>query len=63
MCTANPNDGDIRLVGGGVSYEGRLEYYNDGVWGTISNYFWNVLDTAVACNQLGHPREGEFNTT
>ena len=56
MCTANPNDGDTWLVGGGVSYEGRLEYYNDGVWGIVCDNGWMTSDVAVACCQLGYPR-------
>ena len=58
VCT----DGDIRLIDGGVSYEGRVEYCNYGVWGTVCDNVWTTLDAAVACSQLGYPHEGEFNT-
>ena len=58
VCT----DGDIQLVGGGVSYEGRAEYCKYGVWGTVCDDGWTRPDAAVVCDQLGHPREGKFNT-
>ena len=49
--------GDIRLVGGQHSGEGRLEYCSGGVWGTVCNEEWNLNNTLVACRQLG------FNVT
>ena len=57
VCT----DSDIRLVEGGVSYEGRVEYCSYGVWGTVCGDGWAALDAAVACTQLGYPHEGEFS--
>ena len=47
-------DGDIRLVGGEDSGEGRLEYFFSGVWGTVCNDEWDLNDTIVACRQLGY---------
>ena len=62
LCTAKvcKND-DIRLVGGGVDYEGRVEYCDHGAWGTICDTGWTASDAAVVCHQLGLPSEGEFN--
>ena len=51
VCT----DGDIRLVDGGVSYEGRVEYCKYSVWGTVCDDGWMTSDAAVVCSQLGHP--------
>ena len=46
--------GDIRLVGGPLSWEGRVEIYLDGEWGTISNDQAEDEDAHVACRQLGY---------
>ena len=55
------NHDSIQLVDGGVSYEGRVEYCNDGVWGTVCDHGWTELDAAVACRQLGLSPQGEFS--
>ena len=51
------NEGDVRLVNGGVSYEGRIEYCNANSWGTVCDRGWTEVDAGVACYQLGYPRE------
>ena len=51
-------DGDIKLVDGCNSLEGRLEMCYSGVWGTVCNDLWNGVDAAVACRQLGYSSSG-----
>ena len=48
------HEGDIRLVGGSYSWEGRVEIYLYGEWGTITDHRAQTLDAHVACRQLGY---------
>lgn len=44
----------VRLVGGAGDYEGRLQIYVDGRWGTVCDYGWSVLNAALVCHHLGY---------
>ena len=50
---------DVRLVnfanatGPGSQYEGRVEVYHEGEWGTICDNDWTFQDAIVACRMAG----------
>ena len=43
----------MRLVGDSRNYIGRVEFYQEGKWGTICEKRWDMLDGTVVCRQLG----------
>ena len=57
--TAPCNDGDIRLAGGNVSNEGRVEVCLGNTWATVCDDGWANNDASVACGQLGYQTQGQ----
>ena len=51
-------DGDVRLVGGSYQWEGRVEVFMSGVWGTITDSVWTDEDATVVCWELGYREPG-----
>ena len=52
--------GDIRLVGGSKNWEGQVELYVSGTWGSVGDDSWTPSDAEVVCRQLGHGTNGEY---
>ena len=58
MNISDCTDGQIRLVSYSTPSEGRLEYCQDGVWGTVCNQGWGAADSQVVCRELGYSSSG-----
>jgi len=49
------NESPIRLAGGVGPFEGRVEVFHEGQWGSICADQFTAEDAMVICNVVGFP--------
>lgn len=58
-----PPTGNLRLVGSANNYEGRLEVFANGAWGTVCDDSFGNEEAIVACRQLGLETSSKYSGT
>ena len=57
--TTQCSDGAVRLVGGRIEQEGKVEVCLKGVWGSVCRSQFTITDVNVVCNYLGYRGNSE----
>ena len=52
-------ESEVRLVEGNNLWEGRVEIFSSGIWGSISNSGTGVLEARAICRELGYNQYSE----
>jgi len=60
--TAPCTDGQLRLAGGNIKNEGRVEICLNNLWGTVCDDSWGMTDATVVCQELGYSTQGSTPT-
>ena len=60
LSTAPCTAAQLRLAGGNIANEGRVEICIDNIWGTVCINSWGRTDAAVVCRQLGYSSQGPY---
>ena len=56
--------GEVRLVGGNASNEGRVEVCRDNTYGTVcDDGTWGNAEARVVCNQLNFGSTGKYSNS
>ena len=50
--------GQLRLAGGNIANEGRVEICLNNQWGTVCDDLWGHIEASVVCRQLGYNTQG-----